>query len=130
MTETRIQMRFADSDMLGHINNVNLQHYFDVGKSDYFGQVLQLAIRRDSASLILANTNTQYHAETLYGQEIWVRTWVGRVGTKSITVEQELFDRTTGQLKASSTSIMVAYDFEQGYSIPVPDAWRARISAV
>lgn len=40
MTTTPIQMRFADVDMLGHVNNVNQQHYFDVGKSDFFAQVL------------------------------------------------------------------------------------------
>ena len=33
MTTTPIQMRFADVDMLGHVNNVNQQHYFDVGKA-------------------------------------------------------------------------------------------------
>ena len=30
-TETDIQIRFDDIDMLGHVNNVNLQHYFDLG---------------------------------------------------------------------------------------------------
>ncbi len=35
-------MRFADVDMLGHVNNVNQQHYFDVGKSDFFRSVLDL----------------------------------------------------------------------------------------
>ena len=32
MTTTPIQMRFADVDMLGHVNNVNQQHYLDVYK--------------------------------------------------------------------------------------------------
>ena len=32
--ESDIQIRFADADSLGHINNVNLQHYFDVGKME------------------------------------------------------------------------------------------------
>ena len=40
MIETKIQMRFADVDMLGHVNNVNQQHYFDLGKSDFFRRVL------------------------------------------------------------------------------------------
>lgn len=35
MIETQIQMRFADIDVLGHVNNVNQQHYFDLGKCDF-----------------------------------------------------------------------------------------------
>lgn len=35
MIETQIQMRFADIDVLGHVNNVNQQHYFDLGKSTF-----------------------------------------------------------------------------------------------
>ena len=38
--ESDIQIRFADSDSLGHINNVNLQHYFDVGKMEFYEKVL------------------------------------------------------------------------------------------
>lgn len=34
-TITPIQKRFADLDMLGHVNNANQQHYFDVGKNDF-----------------------------------------------------------------------------------------------
>ena len=36
MIETQIQMRFADIDVLGHVNNVNQQHYFDLGKCDFY----------------------------------------------------------------------------------------------
>lgn len=35
MIETKIQMRFADVDMLGHVNNVNQQHYFDLAKATF-----------------------------------------------------------------------------------------------
>ena len=42
MIETQIQMRFADIDVLGHVNNVNQQHYFDLGKCDFYKQVLVL----------------------------------------------------------------------------------------
>ena len=40
MIETQIQMRFADIDVLGHVNNVNQQNYFDLGKCDFYKQVL------------------------------------------------------------------------------------------
>lgn len=40
VVESKIQIRFADADCLNHINNVNLQHYFDIGKMDFYEKVL------------------------------------------------------------------------------------------
>lgn len=56
MTTTPIQMRFADVDMLGHVNNVNQQHYFDVGKSDFVAQVLDPAPNWKQEGLITVST--------------------------------------------------------------------------
>ena len=50
--ESDIQIRFADADSLGHINNVNLQHYFDVGKMEFYEKVLGKTIDPDAESLI------------------------------------------------------------------------------
>ena len=49
--ESDIQIRFADADSLGHINNVNLQHYFDVGKMEFYEKVLGKTIDPDAESL-------------------------------------------------------------------------------
>ena len=46
--ESDIQIRFADADSLGHINNVNLQHYFDVGKMEFYEKVLGKTIDPDA----------------------------------------------------------------------------------
>ena len=66
MTTTPIQMRFADVDMLGHVNNVNQQHYFDVGKSDFFAQVLDPAPNWKQEGLITVSTYNDYLAQIRY----------------------------------------------------------------
>ena len=38
--ETEIQKRFSDVDPFQHVNNVSQQMYFDVGKMEYYEQVL------------------------------------------------------------------------------------------
>ena len=40
-----------------------------------------------------------------------------------MTVFQRLLNRHTGELKAESRSVMVAFDFDKQESIPVPKAW-------
>ena len=86
MTTTPIQMRFADVDMLGHVNNVNQQHYFDVGKSDFFAQVLDPAPNWKQEGLITVSTYNDYLAQIRYGEPIAVLTRIEKVGNKSFTL--------------------------------------------
>ncbi len=65
-TETDIQIRFADIDILGHVNNVNLQHYFDLGKTAFYREVLEVDVfpGGGGAFPITAATETSYLAQT------------------------------------------------------------------
>ena len=75
-TETDIQMRFADVDVLGHVNNVNLQHYFDIGKNDFFNTVLRTGDYWQGEGIITAATSTSYIAQTRFMEPVYVETSV------------------------------------------------------
>ncbi len=127
-TETPIQMRFADVDRLGHVNNVNLQHYFDLGKTDYYDRVIGLQDDCwETIGFIQKATNSVFEAQTRMDEPVVVTTRVEKVGTTSMTVYQEILNGRTRQLKAYSTSVLVAFDFARQVSIPVPEAWRRAI---
>lgn len=128
ITETDIQVRFADIDILGHVNNVNLQHYFDLGKSDYMRTVLDLGAFPASAGAfpITAATQTDYIAQTRPGEAVYVETGVEKIGTKSMTLVQRLIARDGGEVKAASRSVMVAFDFAAQQTVAVTDEWRAK----
>jgi acyl-CoA thioester hydrolase len=130
ITETDIQMRFADIDMLGHVNNVNLQHYFDVGKADYYRKVLGLTMDAHRIGLIIVSTSNSYISQTHYTDHVYVETRMEKIGTKSVTLFQRLVSRDTGELRAESRTVMVAFDFEHQVSIPVLDEWRMAIGEV
>ena len=63
MIVTKIQIRFADIDVLGHVNNVNLQHFFDQGKVDYIQKVLGLSGVWRKEGFVQARTETDYLAQ-------------------------------------------------------------------
>ena len=86
MIETKIQMRFADIDILGHVNNVNQQHYFDLGKCDFYKQVLGLTPFWGSAGLIIVASQTHYIVQTRRDEPIVVYTRVARIGNKSFKI--------------------------------------------
>lgn len=128
-TQVDVQIRFADVDMLRHVNNVNLQHYFDLGKSDYFLKLFGFIQRGVGEELITASTATSYLEQTRYEDRIFVETAVERVGTKSFTMFQRLLNRDTGKVHAESRTVMVCYDFTRQVSIAVPAAWREKMQA-
>lgn len=129
VTKTDIQMRFADVDSLGHVNNVNQQHYFDLGKSDFFKEVLGVDRVSGSQGLITASTTTSYLGQTRLRDEVYVQTEIQKVGNKSMTLFQQLIDRASGEVRAESTSVMVAFNFDTQESISIPDQWRKSLSA-
>lgn len=124
MTTTPIQMRFADVDMLGHVNNVNQQHYFDVGKSDFFAQVLDPAPNWKQEGLITVSTYNDYLAQIRYGEPIAVLTRIEKVGNKSFTLFQQIVNTATQEVKTQSRSVLVAFDFVAQVSIPLLESWR------
>ena len=128
MVETVIQMRFADVDQLGHVNNVNLQHYFDLGKTGYYNEVMTARIDWRKKAFIQKATNTVFEAQTRMGEPVVVRSKVEKVGTTSFTMYQEIVNGETGERKAYSHSVLVMFDFERQEKIPVPDEWRRTIA--
>ncbi len=126
-TKTDIQIRFADVDMLRHVNNVNLQHYFDLGKNDFFRVVAPGIDVGSQQGLITARTETDFLAQTRYTDRIEVETGVEKIGNKSFTLIQRIVDKATGEVKARSLTVMVCFDFLNQQPIPVPEGMRKEL---
>lgn len=129
MIEIPIQMRFADVDMLRHVNNVNLQHYFDLGKTHYVSDVLGLNEPWLGKGLIIVSINTSYMSQVRWDSNIVVRTDVEKIGNKSITMIQQLINIDTNQVQCECRTVLCAFDFSTQLSITIPQQWRDKIMA-
>ncbi len=124
--ETKIQKRFADIDMFRHVNNVHQQAYLDLGKTDYYHSVLSLDALVHNPTLMIVSTKTDFAGQVRYEDDVTVRTWVERVGTKSITLRQQIMSGEA--VCTESESILVCFDLRTQQTIEVPAAWRERIA--
>lgn len=122
---TDVQIRFADGDTLGHINNINQQHYFDLGKMEFYTNVMGKTIEADSESLILASIHTDYYAQSRLHDRLQVHTRVERIGNKSITFFQKLINAGTGTVNAECRTVAVAFNFETEQAFELKPEWRA-----
>ena len=128
MIETNIQMLFADVDVLGHVNNVNQQHYFDIGKSDFFARILHLQAPWHTRGVIIVSTRTDYKGQILMGSSVCVITGVEEIGNKSFRLFQQIIDTETREVRTECTTVLVAFDFEAQQSIELPASWREKLS--
>ncbi len=125
----RVEIRFADLDSLGHVNNAMYLTYMETARIRYF-HVLKLWEERQSSRIgpIMARAELDYRlALTLDDDAALVLSRCVRLGNKSYQMEQIVTRERDGAVAAVGQIVLVAYDYQQQVSIPLPDAWRAAI---
>lgn len=122
--QTTIQQRFADADTLGHVNNIHLQEYFDLGKMELYRRILGNRIDWRGINLVLVSIKTDMMRQTRLGEELYVESWVERIGNKSMSVGQRLVSAVDGVANAECHTVVVCFDFATQSAVPFPDEWR------
>jgi acyl-CoA thioester hydrolase len=124
-----ILVRYGDLDPQGHVNNARVLTYIEQARITY----LQALTLWDGHSfldlgLIVADVHVSYLAPIFLNQAVKVGMRVARLGHKSLTFEYQLEDEVTHTALAKGETVMVAFDYRQRTSIPVPEAWREKIA--
>jgi acyl-CoA thioester hydrolase len=122
---TPVQKRFSDVDSFMHVNNIWQQSYFDMGKTNFYTEVLGITGVFDKLRIITASTHTDYLGQVRLTDDIVVVTDVSRLGNKSMTLHQRIM--CGDKCLTESSSVMVAFDFETQQTVPMPDEWRRNL---
>jgi acyl-CoA thioester hydrolase len=120
-------VEFRDVDAAQHVNNAVYLTYLETARIDYLREVLAVE-SLDELAVIVANVNVDFRSPAVYGETLEIGSRVPRVGTKSFEMEHRIL-AGDGRLVAEATSVLVAYDYETGAAIPVPEGWRRRLDA-
>ena len=120
----KIQMRFNDIDVLGHVNNAIQITYFDYGKVHYFETLKKQIIDWSGSDLVMVHFEVDFMEPIFRGNNIEVKTKVYEIGNKSVKLVQILQDETTGHIKSVCRSVMCGFDAKTNESIIISDEWR------
>jgi len=123
-----IQIRFNDIDAIGHINNNIYFSFFDLGKTYYFEDLRADTVSWTEGIIVVARIETDFLSPIYYKESIVVDTKILKIGTKSLTMLQQIRNVKTGEVKCRCKSIIVAYDAKLQTSMDIPDIWRDGIS--
>ena len=123
-----IQLRFNDTDALGHVNNSTYFSFYDLGKTEYFRTLYGDNYFTKEIYIVVAHAEVDFLEPVFLTDEISVETAVTHIGSKSFTLYQQIRDKRTDSIKCKCTTIMVGYDFKKKITIPISDEWRRVIA--
>jgi acyl-CoA thioester hydrolase len=120
-----IDVRFADTDAMGHVNNAVYLTYCEMARIRYWSDVTgePVALGHEGAeSLILAEARITYRAPVFHGETVTVETRATHIGRSSFTLAHRLTacaPQGAPRLVATSDSVMVRYDYEADRPTPL-----------
>lgn len=127
--ESHLTVRFGETDLLGHVNNASYFSYLEQGRVELFNALSNGGdYEYDKWQFTLATIKCDFLAQTYFDQDLTIVTKVSRIGNKSFTLEQPIYDKNTGTLLANGESVIVYFDFDDQESKPIPDALRERLN--
>ena len=118
----KIQIRYADLDALGHVNNSNYLTYFEIARVHYFNELLGKDWDWRNEGMILANSSLEFLKPLLIQHEAEVKISTLSVGTKSFELYYEI--SVDDIVVCSGKSVIVAFNSLRNETIPIPSVMR------
>ncbi len=125
ISPAKIQVRFADLDVLGHVNNTVYFSYFEMTRVHYFQELLGKQWDWKKFGVVLVRNEIDYKRSVLLYDEPEIYMYTEFVGSKSFGLRYEL--KVNGEIYAVGKSVMVCFDATTQSTIPVPDNMRASL---
>jgi acyl-CoA thioester hydrolase len=130
-----VEIRFADTDAMGHVNNAVFLTFVEVARVGWWmaatGEPLERAGGR-SQGLILAEAEVAFRSPLFFGETVIVETRASRLGRTSLGVEHRLTASPPNgpvRLVAICRTVVVRYDYVLEAPVPWPADLVAKVEA-
>jgi len=120
LTPLEIQVRFADIDSMGHVNNAIYLNYFEQARFHYFKQIVNQEWDWRVNGLILVKNEVEYLRPLLLNEIPFVSIHLIEIGQKSFTLGYEV--KVNDQVYTKGVSKLVCFNYSTNKSVTVhPD---------
>lgn len=113
MSETRLRVRYAETDQMGVVYHSNHLIWFEVGRVELMRQMgfcYRDMEREDGRYIAVAEVTCRYKAPIFYDEEVIVRTWLKNVRESVLVFHYELARAENGKLLAEGKTTHVVTD--------------------
>jgi acyl-CoA thioester hydrolase len=113
LNETRLRVRYAETDQMGVVYHSNHLIWFEVGRVELMRQMgfsYRDLEREEGRFIAVAEVKCRYRAPVFYDEEVAVRTWLKTVRESVIVFKYELARVENGTLLAEGETTHIVTD--------------------
>jgi len=123
-----IEIRYNDTDALGHVNNAVYFSYFEMARSGYYqvvaGHPFGTGPDAQRRTFVIAEAHISYRQPAFYGEPLFCAVRVGWVSRSAFgfeyRLEVEASDLGDARVVADGSTVQVFYDLERGRPMRTP----------
>ncbi|MFD2759586.1 acyl-CoA thioesterase [Lentibacillus juripiscarius] len=122
-----VNIRFSETDMFGHVNNVSAFIYFEEARVEFLKEVGFFDGSESNGSIpIVADLQCDYHKQIYFNERLLLFVKVNQIGTTSFDVHY-LGVNTENELCLTGRGRMVNLDKESGKPVPLTDQVKTKL---
>jgi acyl-CoA thioester hydrolase len=113
VNETRIRVRYAETDQMGIVYHANHFIWFEVGRVELLRQLgfsYKDMEQQDNCFIAVVDARCRYKAPAIYDDEIIVRTWLKNIRESVIHFGYELVRSSDGTVLAEGETTHIVAD--------------------
>ena len=113
VNETRIRVRYAETDQMGIVYHANHFIWFEVGRVELLRQLgfsYKDMEQQDNCFIAVVDARCRYKAPAIYDDEIIVRTWLKNIRESVIHFGYELLRSSDGTVLAEGETTHIVAD--------------------
>ncbi len=119
------EIRFADIDAMGHVNNAVYLTYFEQTRIHFFHAVAGGKWDWNELGILVAKSEINYFKPVHLGDIVEIKTYCVHFGTKSFSVKYELWRGE--ELCTTGVAVLVCFNHNEKVTIEMPELWRSRL---
>lgn len=123
----RLDTRWADNDIYGHVNNVAYYSYFDTVVNRYLIEEGGLSPLEDSVVGYVVNSGCDYFSPVAHPAILELGLRITRLGTKSVSWEIGVFTPKSERSSVTGRFTHAFVDRQSNQAVAIPDTLRSAI---
>ena len=126
----RLDTRWSDNDIYGHVNNVQYYSYFDTAVNRMLIEAGVLDIHHGTMVAYVVESACSYFRPISYPDPLEVGIRVARLGRSSVRYELAIFRAGDDSACAAGVFVHVYVDRRSNRAVPIPEATRRLLTGL
>ncbi|GGJ84354.1 hypothetical protein GCM10007063_03580 [Lentibacillus kapialis] len=124
-----IKIRFSETDMFGHVNNVSPFIYFEEGRIEFLKSIGMFDNDYSGSMPIVADLQCDYLKQMYFNEKLNLYVKADQIGTTSFDVHY-MGLKSEGELCLTGRGRMVYIDPETGNPVPLSESMKSSLKAI